>query len=93
MKKYWEYESLEEVRAERKKVLDKEAKEWDKNCRECKKLFDAIEKGILKAGHSWKDRKNPVCDACPSSSLIRGYGVELDELLIAEKCFRLEKGK
>ena len=93
MKQYWQYESLEEVKAERKKVLDKEVREWDRNCRDCTKIPDAIAKGILDAGSTWKDRKNPVCDACPSSKVIRGCGEELEKLLIAERSFRLGKGK
>ena len=80
----------EEILEKRLEVLDEEDKLWRENCASCTKLQEAIDKGIL-SNTTWKDRKNPICDACPVQPKITKIGEQLNQLIVAERIVRAKE--
>lgn len=80
----------EQVLEKRIKILDEEDKLWKENCMSCTKIQEGVKQGIIPKGMT-KDRKNPICDACPAQKMFNKIGKELDELLTAEKILRAKE--
>lgn len=86
-----QYTTKEEILQKRIEILDEEDSLWRNNCAVCTKLQKAMDEGILARNATWKDRKNPICDACPVQPKLTRIGEQLDELILAERILRETK--